>query len=381
MFITRITIGLLIAISCTASYAFDFTNYTPKLLALGDSITEGNGSKSYRCHLKELAEQSSNVHFDYIGSRSGPECNDSGDYEHEGWGGRTAPEVIWNEKHSGSNQSLLEYSLAQETPDIVLIHLGTNDLIQTNSNNLNSTITEAIDAISDGISMIRDNNPDAIILLAKILPLYYSNSAHQRVPPFNDAILQLGDSLNTTNSPVIIVDQYSGITSSNLYDGVHPTPAGENKMAQKWFDALKPFFKKPKDTIAPEISLYGDNPVRIARGSEYNDAGAIAEDNQDGELTVKIDDSSVNTNKKGSYIVRFSALDAAGNKANITRTVNVYIPDTTPPSITLNGKKTVSSIIGSDYTDAGAHATDNVDGDRFVTIDSSAVNTNEAGIY
>lgn len=244
MFITRIIIGILISISCITSYAFNFTNKTPKLLALGDSITDGNGSISYRYQLKKLAEQSQSVHFDYIGTQTGHQRDDFSNSQHEGWIGRTSTDIILYENHSGTSQSLLEYSLSQEAPDIVLIHLGTNDLIETDSDHLDSTITEIIDTLKQGISMIRDSNPNAIILLAKIMPLYYSTSAYQRVSPFNEAIQQLGDSLNTNQSPITIVDQFSDINHSDLSDGVHPTSEGESKMAQRWFTALEPFFYK-----------------------------------------------------------------------------------------------------------------------------------------
>ena len=46
-------------------------------------------------------------------------------------------------------------------------------------------------------------------------------------------------------------------------------------------------------------------------------------------------------------------------------------PDNTPPQITLNGEQTVGLAIGDNYTEAGATATDVVDGDLVVTISGS----------
>ncbi|MCB0195217.1 MAG: hypothetical protein KDJ65_24930, partial [Anaerolineae bacterium] len=41
------------------------------------------------------------------------------------------------------------------------------------------------------------------------------------------------------NSPVIVVDQYSGFdVNADTHDGTHPNISGEQKMAQKWLDAL-----------------------------------------------------------------------------------------------------------------------------------------------
>jgi hypothetical protein len=59
------------------------------------------------------------------------------------------------------------------------------------------------------------------------------------------------------------------------------------------------------------------------------------------------------------------------------------LPDTTPPAITLNGDSTVKVELGSTYSDAGATATDDVDGNLTdsIKIDKSAVNTAVLGSY
>jgi beta-glucanase (GH16 family) len=54
-------------------------------------------------------------------------------------------------------------------------------------------------------------------------------------------------------------------------------------------------------------------------------------------------------------------------------------PDNTPPQITLNGEQTVGLAVGDNYIEAGASATDSVDGDVVVTI-SGAIGT-EIGTY
>ena len=71
----------------------------------------------------------------------------------------------------------------------------------------------------------------------------------------------------------------------------------------------------------------------------------------------------------------------AGNAAaEVTRTVTVV--DTTVPVITLLGEDPVTIEVGDTYTDAGATATDNFDGDitsSIVTV--STVNTAIVGVY
>jgi acyl-CoA thioesterase I len=44
------------------------------------------------------------------------------------------------------------------------------------------------------------------------------------------------------SSQIVIVDQYSGFSVENdLYDGAHPNPAGELKIARNWYSVLELF--------------------------------------------------------------------------------------------------------------------------------------------
>jgi hypothetical protein len=127
------------------------------------------------------------------------------------------------------------------------------------------------------------------------------------------------------------------------------------------------------------ITLLGETEVSLELGSTYTDAGATAVDNIDGDITSNIAVvSTVDVNTVGTYTVTFNVSDAAGNAATqVTRTVNIT-PDVTIPVITLLGETEVSLELGSIYTDAGATALDNIDGDitaNIVTVNSVDVNT------
>jgi uncharacterized protein YxjI len=117
-------------------------------------------------------------------------------------------------------------------------------------------------------------------------------------------------------------------------------------------------------------------------GSTYTDAGATALDNYDGNLTSSIVvTGSVNTAVVGTYTLSYNVSDSSGNTAvTITRTVNVV--DTTLPVITLLGNTPVTIQVGSTYTDAGATALDNYDGNLTSSIVvTGSVNTAVVGTY
>ena len=129
------------------------------------------------------------------------------------------------------------------------------------------------------------------------------------------------------------------------------------------------------DATVPVITLLGEASVSLELGSTYTDAGATAVDNTDGDITSSIvaDTSEVTVNTVGTYTVTYNVSDAAGNAAaQVTRTVTIT-SDATVPVITLLGEASVSLELGSTYTDAGATASDDYDGD----ITSSIVTVND----
>jgi hypothetical protein len=138
------------------------------------------------------------------------------------------------------------------------------------------------------------------------------------------------------------------------------------------------------DTVPPEITLIGPATVAVQLGAVYTDAGATAIDNVDGDITDRITvDNPVDTSVAKTYTVTYSVEDLAGNRASATRTVIVQaLADTVPPEITLIGSANVTVPLGDTYTDAGAMASDNVDGDITdrITVDNP-VDTSVAGTY
>ena len=119
------------------------------------------------------------------------------------------------------------------------------------------------------------------------------------------------------------------------------------------------------DTTAPVITVLGNDPETVEVGSTYTDAGATA----DGGETVTAS-GTVDTNTVGVYTITYTATDISNNAATATRTVNVV--DTTAPVMTLVGSNPIDVEAATTYTDAGATAQDNYDGD----ITSSITTTN-----
>lgn len=73
--------------------------------------------------------------------------------------------------------------------------------------------------------------------MSQIIPL--GTGSTSAIQALNAAIPAWATSQNTTASPIWVVDQYTGFTTADLADGVHPNDKGNAKMAAKYIEILK----------------------------------------------------------------------------------------------------------------------------------------------
>jgi lysophospholipase L1-like esterase len=198
-------------------------------MALGDSITGSPGC--WRAILWNKLIAAGYTNFVPVGTLPPAGCaNDIPNDYHEGHGGILAINI------ASGNQ--LPPWLSATTPDVVLMHLGTND-----SFNHNNTVEMILSAYTTMVGQMRASNPNMKILVAQIIPLYTATTqctdCYQRVIALNNAIPGWAAGLNTAQSPIIIVDQWTGFnTVTDTGDGIHPNDAGIQKIADKWYPAV-----------------------------------------------------------------------------------------------------------------------------------------------
>ncbi|HEY4652291.1 MAG TPA: GDSL-type esterase/lipase family protein [Pontibacter sp.] len=294
-----------------------------RIMCLGNSITQSDAANySYRYNLwKKLLD--ANLDVDFVGSHA---VNKNGnpnwpaykgrnfDSDNEGHWGWTADQILYGNTSEPANGKLNEW-LTGYTPDILLLHLGTNDIFQGHP------LDGTLDELREVVKQVRARNPNVVILLAQLIPAdpaRVSSNTAENIRRFNEKIPGLVEELDQVLSPVVLVDQYTGFNAKegvDTWDGVHPNAAGEEKMAQRWFTALLPFFTPMPVTLTGfSATITPSREVRLnwETASEQNNA------------YFEIQRSYHNT----AQFITIGTVKGAGT-TNVARTYS-YLDDTVP---------------------------------------------------
>ncbi len=196
-----------------------------RIMPLGDSITGSPGC--WRALLWQHLQTTGFTNIDMVGTQAPQGCGVPYDGDGEGHGGALVTAV--------ADQNQLPGWLAATHPDIVLMHFGTNDVWSA------LTPTQVLAAYSKLVDQMRASNPAMKIIVAQIIPLAPSGCADcpQRAVALNAAIPGWAAGKTTAQSPITVVDQWTGFNSAaDTGDGVHPNDSGIQKMADRWYPAL-----------------------------------------------------------------------------------------------------------------------------------------------
>ncbi|MDJ0675714.1 MAG: GDSL-type esterase/lipase family protein [Calothrix sp. MO_167.B42] len=227
-------------------------NETPlTIMPVGDSITEGyleSDTGGYRDDLHGLLTNKG-YNVDFVGNRSRGDGNF--DNDHAGVSGERIDQV------SDRMDGLLD----TYQPDIVLLMIGTNDILQNNN------LEDAPNRLSNLIDQITNQSPDTQVFVSSIPP--DKNPERQElVDQYNALIPDIVESKRAEGKNVVFVDTHSSMNTGDLEDDVHPTPTGNNKIARSWYEAIRDSNTNDNPDNIPEDTL---NNIDNVIGTSYND--------------------------------------------------------------------------------------------------------------
>lgn len=303
---------------------------TVKILPLGNSITFDSfraemrfaqDKISYRADLWDSL-RSNNYNFDFIGHKIGgyyqfpdPNCN--------GIPGISDDQVVDFLSTGYDPISQIQITpgnyLNFYTPDIILLHIGTNGVNDPGG-------TSAAD-VQDILNLIDNKSQDIWVVLALIIDMV-PNSPN--VTTFNNNLKNLAQQRINNGDKILLVDMQNdaGLIYVNdptppyggdMFDGLHPNDSGKRKMANLWFKALK-LILPSSNTAAPVIYSIPDTLGFVGFPYRYDvNATGIGAPNY---LLIS-GPSGMNINSKtgiidwvptsiGSYSVSVKAINSSG---------------------------------------------------------------------
>lgn len=261
---------------------------TLKIMPIGDSITHGyQSSGGYRKYFCYHFGSDNKYDFDMVGPNSDyPET-----YEYNG------ETVTYDSNHCGYSGYAIQYMEGTETrqgiletlqngnylqtydPDIIMLQIGTNDILSAYNDGITDRLENLINYISD------NTNDDAVIFVNTIpyidavkvydwcwaygeekfnnTPEDFNEIINEYVDRYNASIPVLVDKLQDEGKNVEFMDIYGRLKKTNLLeDGVHPTEKAYNIIGLLWAGEIEHYLDIKK--AIDEINSTAECPYRIS---------------------------------------------------------------------------------------------------------------------
>lgn len=279
-----------------------------RIMPLGDSITYGSGGTAnlggYRGTLY-TALTAAGYNPDFIGSQT---ANSSlmADQNHEGHGGWRIDQL---------DASMTGWLGSMADPDVVLMHIGTNDFGQS------LDTPDAINRLDALILKIATLRPYAHIIVTNLMTRGEPTNTTIEAE-FNPYVQERVQAHATAGRRVTFLDMRAAVPLSDMPDNLHPNQTGYDKMAAAWLPAIQAVVGIDGDTLPPSIYRAVGNPdlthVAITFSKPIADASAAP-----GNFTLS-----------GGLTVSAATLDASKRVITLTTSPQAY---TTSYTATVNG--------------------------------------------
>ncbi|MGN0622030.1 MAG: SGNH/GDSL hydrolase family protein [Porcipelethomonas sp.] len=281
-----------------------------KVMPLGDSITDGfwltGGYRTTLCNL--LEENGYSDQIDFVGPNWGGDCYDP---NHAGYSGYSIDNIEQSQSISGARtgiSSFIDWLLEEYPADVVMLQIGTNDILSyydldnigTRLENLANTILNDI-GNSGKLYLATIPCMDANNTLYINEYYFTPESMDDIVDSYNSQIRALVSKLKSEGKNVDLADINSVLGKEDLYDGVHPSAEGYEKMGNYWYSILTSYIDG--NDVPPE-----DTPIK----------GDV---NSDGRVTVS------DIVLMGEYLCKkaeISSVNFSNSDVNNDLVLNVY---------------------------------------------------------
>ena len=231
------------ALLVAASVAGPVRADTVRIMPLGDSITQGSGACSYRTPLVRSLE-AAGCPVRMVGSGTTTNGGASGcivsNTNHEGHSGWRTTTFLRTDDDA---RTRLEEHVAGARPDIVLLHIGSNDMNGGKDPGTwdadARTGTGVVGGVDTMIDQILAESPGARVYVANLVPWLRDPAVDADVARLRAEVERLALTREGDGEAVRLVDVAGGFTADMLHDGVHPNARGDAHIASRWLGAMR----------------------------------------------------------------------------------------------------------------------------------------------
>jgi len=190
-----------------------------RVMPLGDSITYGVGSSTgagYRLPLLQRSAGQQKYRMDLVGSVRAGQVSDPDNEGHSGWmiADLTAQIDSW---------------LATYRPDVVLLHIGINDLDRSTDK------AHAADRLATLVARIFADRPAVTLVLSGLIPT--TSGLESLVASYNDRARALVAEHRRNGHRILYTDM--PLTTAQFIDRLHPNDSGYATMASSFWSGLQ----------------------------------------------------------------------------------------------------------------------------------------------
>ncbi|MGN1403321.1 MAG: GDSL-type esterase/lipase family protein [Ruminococcus sp.] len=291
-----------IGISSSLSSAAD--TEPVRILAMGDSITDGyiNGDNGYRKYLCYHLQQQGFTNFDMVGPNNNWTDTATYDYNgttitydpaHAGYSGYAIQamsgrsgimETVFDQTYYGTDGTTGNM-LEVYDPDMILLQIGTNDLLDAKGEGAPERLEELVDKIAlyldEGDVLFLASVPEIDVEVRNDWlgayqwtynipsyaddPVTYTETVERCVDEYNAAVEALVEKKQAEGMNIRFADINSVVDmKTGLYDGVHPNEDGYACMGQYWSEQILAY-------------LNGTEPVTTTTATEEQPTETVTE--------------------------------------------------------------------------------------------------------
>ncbi len=230
-----------------------------RIMPLGDSITDGFWTEGgYRKYLSNNLTEKGYTNIDFVGPNGSDQATFnyhgetvSYDNNHAGYNGYSIQNVsnIFVSLN-GIKEALQEGNyMEQYSPDIILLEIGTNDILTFNLIGSEKRLSGLLDYLLDNMEN------DGVIFLSTVpyanMKPVQNELSNLIIKSYNGLVKKIAKKYSAEGKNVKLVDVNSVVDpSTDLYDELHPNEQGYEKMGNYWTNILDSYLNGNEDPAA-----------------------------------------------------------------------------------------------------------------------------------